>query len=57
VSNALTEQNHQVSTIHSGLDQEVHNEIMRKFRKGETRILLISNLLARGCYTYEILNF
>jgi hypothetical protein len=49
INHALTEQNHQVSTIHGGLDQATRNQIMKMFREGETRVLLTTDLLARGC--------
>lgn len=37
-----------VSCIHGNLPQDERNEIMRKFRNGETRVLITTDLLARG---------
>lgn len=34
--------------MHGGLDMEIRNEIMKKFRSGEIKLLLTTDLLARG---------
>ena len=37
-----------VASIHSEMSQDERNEVVRKFREGETRILLSTDLLSRG---------
>jgi translation initiation factor 4A len=44
----LLSQGYTVSMIHGDLRQEERNEIMQQFRSGSTRILLSSDLTARG---------
>ncbi len=34
--------------MHGGLDMEIRNDIMSKFRNGEIKLLLTTDLLARG---------
>ncbi|GCA64980.1 hypothetical protein KIPB_015919, partial [Kipferlia bialata] len=42
------EDKHTVSRIHGDMDQAQRDEIMYAFRKGATRILISTDLLARG---------
>lgn len=39
---------HTISCIHSELDQAERNKIMGEFRSGQTRILIATNIIARG---------
>lgn len=39
---------HTLSCIHSELDQAERNKIMGEFRSGQTRILIATNIIARG---------
>lgn len=43
-----------VSCIHSNLDQEKRNEVMREFRSGVSRILVSTDLLARGIDVHQV---
>lgn len=43
-----------VSSIHSELSQHERNEIMKQFRSGETRILITTDLLARGIDVQQV---
>jgi translation initiation factor 4A len=43
-----------VSAIHSGLEQRERNEIMAGFRTGKTRVLVSTDLLARGIDVQQI---
>jgi translation initiation factor 4A len=43
-----------VSAIHSGLEQRDRSEIMRRFRMGNTRVLVATDLLARGIDVQQI---
>ena len=38
----------EVSCIHGQMEQEARNQVMQKFRSGATKILITTNLLARG---------
>jgi translation initiation factor 4A len=44
----LINQNFAVSKIHGKMEQYRRNEIMKEFRSGKTRVLLATDLLARG---------
>jgi translation initiation factor 4A len=44
----LTENNHTVSLIHGQLTPEERNNVMKQFRLGNCRILLATDILARG---------
>lgn len=44
----MTAQDYTVSRIHGDLSQEERNEVMRDFRAGSTRVLITTDLLARG---------
>eukprot|EP00768_Dysnectes_brevis_P001700 gnl/Dysnectes_brevis/146_a171_9557.p1 GENE.gnl/Dysnectes_brevis/146_a171_9557~~gnl/Dysnectes_brevis/146_a171_9557.p1 ORF type:complete len:399 (+),score=129.11 gnl/Dysnectes_brevis/146_a171_9557:49-1245(+) len=44
----LTADGHIVSCIHSDMEQSERNLIMKQFRQGASRILIATNLLARG---------
>lgn len=50
--NILTEQlrnrGFTVSSIHADMDMKTRNEVSKKFRKGETRILITTDIFARG---------
>ena len=44
----LNENNFSITTIHGQMDQEERNQIVEDFRNGKTRLLLTTDLLARG---------
>jgi len=44
----MTRDNFTVSCIHAGLKPSEKNDIMREFRVGKTRVLISTDLLARG---------
>jgi superfamily II DNA/RNA helicase len=44
----LTKQNFTITCIHSNMTQEERNNIIQEFRDGKTRLLLTTDLLARG---------
>lgn len=44
----LTDANFLITTIHGGMTQDERNEIVKNFRDGKTRLLLTTDLLARG---------
>ena len=44
----LVEKNFSVSKLHGKMEQSSRNKIMKDFRTGHTRILLTTDLLARG---------
>ena len=48
LSGNLEEFNFPISKIHGDMTQETRDNIMSKFRNGETRILITTDLLARG---------
>jgi len=43
-----------VSTMHAGLDQEERNLVMREFRSGSSRVLISTDLLARGIDVQQV---
>ena len=54
VKNKLEEEGFPTTTIHGGLDQEERSKIVNEFRDGKTRILLTTDLLARGIDIPEV---
>ena len=50
----MTEADFMVSCISSDLDQDKRNEIMKEFREGATRILVSTDLLARGIDVQQV---
>lgn len=54
VSSALTERQFTVSAIHGEMDQEQRDTIMKEFRTGSTRILISTDLLARGIDVQQV---
>ena len=44
----LTESNFAITAIHGNMSQQERNEIVKDFRDGKTRLLLTTDLLARG---------
>ena len=50
----LTENNYVVSAIHGDMNQEERNNVMNEFRSGSARILITTNLLARGIDVQQV---
>ena len=44
----MREKNFVVSCIHGSMPMEKRNEVMKEFKDGASRILISTNLLARG---------
>ena len=54
VSNELKKKGHMVSSIHGDLKQFERDQVMRDFRQGATRVLITTDLLARGIDVYQV---
>ena len=54
VSEALKTKGHQISAIHGDLKQIERDNIMKDFRSGVTRVLITTDLLARGIDVYQV---
>lgn len=54
VSSELTKKGFVVSSIHSELPQEERDRVMKEFRSGSSRILITTDLLARGIDVYQV---
>lgn len=54
LKNKLEEEGFPTTTIHGGLDQTERTKIVNEFREGKTRILLTTDLLARGIDIPEV---
>jgi len=50
----MTKKNFVVSSIHSDLQQQDREKVMREFRTGATRVLVTTDLLARGIDVYQV---
>tara|TARA_B110000208_G_scaffold192023_1_gene261871 strand:+ start:5193 stop:6332 length:1140 start_codon:yes stop_codon:yes gene_type:complete len=50
----LMEDNFPVSCIHGEMPQEVRDEVMKEFRGGTSRILITTDLLARGIDVHQV---
>ncbi|KAI5966233.1 TIF1 [Candida pseudojiufengensis] len=54
LTNKLREQNFTVSAIHADLPQSERDTIMKEFRSGSSRILIATDLLARGIDVQQV---
>ena len=54
VSEELQKKGHMISSIHGDLKQNERDNIMRNFRKCATRVLVTTDLLARGIDVYQV---
>ena len=54
VSVELKKKGHMVSSIHGDLKQIERDNVMRDFRSGATRVLITTDLLARGIDVYQV---
>merc|ERR1711982_203475 len=50
----MTERDHAVSTMHAEMTQEERNLVMREFRSGSSRVLITTDLLARGIDVQQV---
>lgn len=50
----MREKNFVVSCIHGSLEQEERNAVMKEFREGASRILISTDLLARGIDVHQV---
>merc|ERR1711933_98865 len=50
----LTKRDFTVSTMHSDLNQEERDLVMREFRSGSSRVLISTDLLARGIDVQQV---
>jgi len=54
VSEELKKKGHMISSIHGDLKQVERDSVMRDFRSGVTRVLVTTDLLARGIDVYQV---
>ncbi|KAJ2193648.1 translation initiation factor eIF4A, partial [Coemansia sp. RSA 522] len=54
LTDKLRERNFTVSAMHGEMDQEQRNTIMNEFRSGSSRILITTDLLARGIDVQQV---
>ena len=54
VSEELKKKGHMVRSIHGDLKQIERDNVMRDFRSGATRVLITTDLLARGIDVYQV---
>jgi len=50
----MTKRQFVVSAIHSDLQQQDREKVMREFRTGATRVLVTTDLLSRGIDVYQV---
>lgn len=50
----MKKKNHMVSSIHSDMQQQDRDRVMKEFRSGATRVLVTTDLLARGIDVYQV---
>jgi translation initiation factor 4A len=50
----MTKRNFVVSSIHSDLQQQEREKVMREFRNGASRVLVTTDLMARGIDVYQV---
>ena len=54
LSEEMKKKGHMISSIHSDLKQSERDNVMTNFRKGVTRVLITTDLLARGIDVYQV---
>jgi superfamily II DNA/RNA helicase len=54
VSEELTKKGFVVSSMHSELPQQERDKVMKEFRLGASRVLITTDLLARGIDVYQV---
>merc|ERR1712178_182083 len=54
LENEMSKRDFTVSVIHADLDQESRNLVMRQFRSGSSRVLISTDLLARGIDVQQV---
>lgn len=54
ISKKLIDNNFSISSIHGEMSQKERNDIMQRFRSGETRILISTDLLSRGIDVQQV---
>jgi len=50
----MKKKGHMVSSIHAEMQQADRDRIMKEFRNGATRVLITTDLLARGIDVYQV---
>merc|ERR1711881_605659 len=50
----LTKRDFTISVMHADLDQEARNLVMQQFRSGSSRVLISTDLLARGIDVQQV---
>ena len=50
----MTSRGHMVSSMHAELQQTDRDRVMKEFRAGATRVLITTDLLARGIDVYQV---
>merc|ERR1712187_61567 len=54
LADEMTKRDFTISTMHSGLDQRERDLVMREFRSGSSRVLISTDLLARGIDVQQV---
>lgn len=54
LTNKMSERDFTVSSMHGDMDQKSREMIMREFRSGSTRVLITTDLLARGIDVQQV---
>ena len=54
VAEKMNEQDFAVSAMHGGMDQQARDTVMKEFRNGATRVLITTDLLARGIDVQQV---
>ena len=54
LTDEMKKKGHMVSSIHSDMPQQDRDRVMKEFRSGATRVLITTDLLARGIDVYQV---
>ena len=55
LTDRMTEKDFTVSSMHGDMDQRERDIVMREFRSGSTRVLITTDLLARGIDVQQVM--
>jgi len=54
LANQLTQRDFTVSVLHGGMDQQTRSLVMKEFRSGTSRVLISTDLIARGIDVQQV---
>jgi ATP-dependent RNA helicase DDX19/DBP5 len=54
IANRMTAEGHKTVSLHSGIGEENRDTVMDSFREGKTKVLITTNVMARGIDVLQV---